>query len=97
MAVYKNSKYVHTPAYIRNGETLILSIRKRNKFNEQDFIYYTVIQGDTIDGIAYRTYGNAQLGWAILDANPQYLTEMDIKAGDLIAIPSFEEVVIACE
>ena len=55
--------------------------------------YYTVIQGDTIDGIAYKQYGNAQLGWAIMDANPTFQSEMDIEAGDIIKIPPFEEVV----
>jgi phage tail protein X len=55
--------------------------------------YYTVVQGDTIDGIAYSNYGNAQLGWAIMDANPALQSEMDIKAGDVIKIPPFDEVV----
>lgn len=96
MAVFQNSKYVRTPAYVRKGEALILDIRKRNKFNSSKFSYYTVVQGDTLDGISYRKYGNAQLGWAILDANPVYMSELDIKAGDVIALPSFEEVVILC-
>ena len=97
MAVFENSRYISTSAYVRRGETLILSIRERNKFNESRCDYYTVVKGDTLDGIAYRHYGNAQLGWAIMDANPIYQTEMEIKPGDVIAIPSFEEVVKVCE
>lgn len=94
MAVFSDSRYVKTSAYVK-GEALILNIRRRNKFNEEDSTFYTVVQGDTIDGIAYRQYGNAQLYWAIMDANPRYMTEMDIKHGDVLMIPSFDEVVKA--
>ena len=93
MAVYRDSRYVKTPVYVRNGDTLILNIRSRNKFSVEEATFYTVVQGDTIDGIAYRQYGNAQLYWAIMDANPAYMTEIDIKAGDVLMIPSFDEVV----
>ena len=93
MAVYQGSRYVKTPAYVRRGEALILRIRERVHFSDSACSYYTVIQGDTIDGIAYTLYGNAQLGWAIMDANPVYQSEMEIKAGDVLKIPPLEEVV----
>lgn len=93
MSVYKGSRYVQTSAYIRRGETLVLSIRNRSSFKKSDSVFYTVLQGDTIDGIAYKHYNNAQLGWAILDANPKYQSEIEIQAGDVILIPPFEEVV----
>lgn len=97
MAVFQGSRYVKTPAYVRRGETLILSVRKRTHFKESLCSYYTVVQGDTIDGIAYKHYGNAQLGWAIMDANPIYQSEIEVKAGDVIKIPPFEEVVKVSE
>lgn len=93
MAVFRGSRYTPTPVYIRRGETALLSIRNRNKFNIDSATYYTVVQGDTLDGIAYKQYGNAQLGWAILDANPSYQSEIDIKPGDILTIPAFSEVV----
>lgn len=93
MAVYKGSRYVKTSAYVRRGETLILKIRDKARFNSSSCKYYTVVVGDTLDGIAYKHYENARLGWAIMDANPVYQSEMDIKAGDVIKIPPFEEVV----
>ena len=43
--------------------------------------------------MAYRYYGVSALRWAILDANPKYKTEFDIKCGDRILIPDYEEVV----
>lgn len=95
MAVFRDSRYTKTSAYIRRGETLVLSIRKRNYFDTSKATYYTVVQGDTIDGIAYRQYGNAQLYWAIMDANPKYQSEVEIKPGDVLVIPSYDEVVKA--
>ena len=97
MPVFQGSRYVKTSAYVRKGETLILSIRKRNYFDSEKATFYTVVQGDTIDGIAYKQYGNAQLWWAIMDANPSYQSEIEIKPGDVLMIPSFEEVVKASE
>lgn len=93
MAVFRDSRYTKTSAYIRQGKSLILDIRKRNYFNLDNATFYTVAQGDTIDGIAYKQYGNAQLWWAIMDANPKYQSEIDISPGDVITIPSYDEVV----
>lgn len=75
----------------------MFGIRSRNHFNLSKATYYTVVQGDTIDGIAYKHYGNTQLWWAIMDANPQYQSEIEIKAGDILCIPPFEEVVKVSE
>lgn len=97
MAVFRDSRYTNTSAYVRTNGGFILNIRNRVKFNQNNFTYYTVVQGDTLDGISYNHYGNAQFGWAILDANPTYQSEIEIVPGVVIAIPSFDEVVKACE
>lgn len=70
MSMFQGSRYIHTPALVRDGKSLILGIRTRYKFSEDKCSLYTVTRGDTLDGIAYKQYGNAYLGWAILDANP---------------------------
>ena len=93
MSVFQGSRYVNTSAYVRRGETLVLDIRSRNQFDAEKSTFYTVVQGDTIDGIAYKQYGNAQLWWAIMDANPLYQSEIEIKPGDVLMIPPFDEVV----
>ena len=93
MPVFQGSRYVNTPARVRSGQTLILGIRERVHFDESKSTFYTVVQGDTIDGIAYKQYGNAQLWWAIMDANPLYQSEIEIKPGDVLMIPPFDEVV----
>lgn len=96
MGMYRNSRYLKTPIYSRQGETFIFGIREKVNFDKSKAVYYTVIQGDTVDGIAYRFYGSENLYWAILDAN-NLLSELDIKVGDSLMIPAFEEVVSAVE
>ena len=90
--IHVGSGYIHTPIYARSGQAFIFNIRDKFKFNPETASYYTVVQGDTIDGIAYKFYGNANLYWAIMDSNPQLMSELDINVGDVLMIPNFEEV-----
>ena len=94
MALYENSRYLHTPIYNRfNGSGQMLKIRERFIFDKQECTLYEWVIGDTLDGVAYRQYGFCALRWAILDANPKYRTEFDIEPGDILLIPNYEEVV----
>lgn len=94
MAVYENSRYINSPLYIRDGsDTPTLKIRDRHVFNLDNATTHVWKASDTLDGVAYKYYEVTDLRWAILDANPQYRTEFDIKVGDTIFIPDFEEVV----
>lgn len=94
MAVYDNSRYLRTPILSRRGWGVpTLGVRQRFTFNEDLCATYTWIEGDTLDGIAFKNYGKTALRWAILDANPQFRSEFDIKPGDVLLIPAYEEVV----
>lgn len=94
MAMFENSRYLHTRLYTRLGfDTPTLQMRERYTFNQENCTYHEWCEGDTLDGVAVKEYGVAALRWAILDANPKYKTEFDIKNGDMIAIPDYEEVV----
>ena len=94
MAVYENSRYLHTRQSTRLGfDSPTLEIRERFTFNQEDCTMYEWCEGDTLDGVAYKYYGISALRWAILDANPKYRTEFDIKNGDSILIPDYDEVV----
>lgn len=95
MTVYSKGRYTNTTPYVRNG-TLVFTRRNRVSFNKDRAKYYTVVLGDTMDGIAYNMYGSACLYWAIMDANPAYSSELDMKPGDVIVIPSKDEVVSNC-
>lgn len=94
MSIFNNSRYLRTQGYIREGfKSPILKVRDRFTFNPENFTTYTWIEGDTLDGVSYKAYGFTSLRWAILDANPKYRTEFDIRNGDVINLPSYEEVV----
>ena len=97
MAIYKNSRFTKIPVHTRDGKSLIFGIREKVKFDASKAVYYTVLEGDTVDGIAFKFYSDEKLNWVILDANPQYRTELDINVGDTLLIPSFDEVVRAVE
>jgi len=47
---------------------------------------HPVMQGETIDLLAHRLYGDARLWWRILDANP-VVYPLDIQAGDRLNLP----------
>ena len=94
MAVFENSRYLHTRMFNRIGWDIpTFEIRRRFTFNPENCENYEWREGDTLDGVAYNFYESSALRWAILDANPQYKTEFDIKNGDIILIPDYEEVV----
>lgn len=94
MAIYENSRYLHTRQYTRLGwNTPILEIRSRYTFNQEKCSLHEWCEGDTLDGVAKRYYNVSAFRWAILDANTKYRTEFDIQNGDLILIPDYEEVV----
>ena len=92
--MFENSRYLRTPIYNITGEDVpILKIRSRFTFDIQNASIHEWVEGDTLDGLAYRYYGISALRWAILDANPTYRSEFDINYGDKIFIPDYEEVV----
>ena len=94
MAVYENSRYLHTRQSTRLCfDSPTLEIRERFTFNQENCTMHEWCEGDTLDGVAYKYYGISALRWAILDANPKYRTEFDIKNGDSILIPDYDEVV----
>jgi phage tail protein X len=92
--LYEGSRYLSTVPYVNSGGEVLLSRRKRKKFNRSLSNVYIWIQGDSLDSLADKIYGSSALWWAILDANPKYSTELDIKAGDFIIIPNYNEVVV---
>ena len=91
--VHQGSRYVNTSIYRAGGKSLVFNIRLRARFNPEKFSYHTWVQGDTIDGVAYRYYNNTHLWWAIMDANPKYIFDTDIHPGDIIIVPDYREVV----
>lgn len=93
MSIYKGSRYTKTQILTDSKGTPYTSERTEVTFTLSKCTSYIVIEGDTIDGIANKFYGNADYWWAIMDANRQYESELDISPGDILAIPDKSEVV----
>lgn len=53
---------------------------------ENDLVYKVKV-GDRLDILAQRFYNDPQKGWVILQANPEYTNEYEIKAGETLIIP----------
>lgn len=94
MAIYKGSRYTSTPTYYPDGsDKKIFDIRQRFQFIQQGQYITLGLRVIPLTFLAYKIYNNSELWWAILDANPQYQSELDIKVGDIVTIPTFTEVV----
>ena len=91
MSLYAGSRYANCDRLRKNGRPF-LGIPERAEFTASKCTLYQVIAGDTIDGIAYKFYGNASYWWCIMDANREYSSELEIKAGDILQIPSIDEI-----
>lgn len=53
-----------------------------------EFVFYEWVDGDRIDLVAERFYGNSQWWWRIMDANPDIVDPVTIPAGRVIRIPN---------
>lgn len=92
--IKKGSRYTNIPTYYpKNGKGRLFIIRERVKYDTTEAKYHTWTQSDTLDFLAYKLYGDSQLWWVLLDANPQYQSELDIKVGDLLLVPPYKQAV----
>ena len=91
MAIYSGSRYANSLQRVR-GNRIYLTNPTRIYFDSSKCTLYQVKDTDTIDGIAYKFYGNASLWWCIMDANREFQSELEIKAGTVLQIPLLEEV-----
>ncbi len=89
--IYKHSRYSKTFLFNHNGN-IIFRQRKRFVFGMNESQRHRFKESDRLYNLAREYYGDTQLWWVFLDANPRYRTEMDIKPGDILIVPSFEEV-----
>lgn len=92
--IAKCSRYTNVPTYRpRDGKGRLFVIRDRVQYDKSSVKYHTWTQSDTLDFLAYKLYGNSHLWWVLLDANPQYQSELDIKVGDMLVIPPYTQAV----
>lgn len=95
MTVFQNSRYkgsyIYSDPY--NRDIIHLDIIQGYKvLPSKDDLLMEFRDGDRLDILAKQLYGDEVLEWVILQANPQYSTPFDIKAGDIIRVPLPEKV-----
>lgn len=89
VSTYQNDSRYFNSETINTGDTLILKSRSPLTFDTEGAHYHTFGISDTLEGIAYKYYGNEKLYWVILDANPKYMSELDVQVGDVLIIPKY--------
>ena len=83
-----DSRYLNTE-FLNRNHTLFLKNREPLTFSREGAYYHTFSVSDTLEGLAYEYYNSEKLYWVILDANPKYMSELDIQVGDVIIIPKY--------
>jgi hypothetical protein len=95
MSVFKNSRYKGSYIYSDNNNRDIIHLEIIQDYKvlpTKEDLLLEFRQGDRLDIIAKRLYGDEQLEWVILQANPQYDSPLEVKAGDIINVPVPEKV-----
>ena len=93
MVLKKGSRYekvrVYTHVDPKRGVNSLFKRRRPLIFPpDSEIIRHMVIEGETLDYLAYEYLGDARLWWVILELNSKYLTPYDINIGDIILVPT---------
>lgn len=89
--IYQNSRYTKTSVEDNYG-VANFKLRTRFSFGKQGALVHQFTLGDRLDGLAKTYYKDPQLWWVILEANPQFRSELEIPYGTNLIIPSYNEV-----
>jgi hypothetical protein len=93
MAVYKSSRLTGTKIYIDEDLNIPYLAQPNEKFSaKMTDMEIAFRAGMRVDLLAKEYYGDAQLDWVIMQANPRFFTPEDIQPGDYIVIPSPKRV-----
>lgn len=83
---YENADVVRTQ---KDGKTRLTVIpQPQQTLVVLNYAFHRVVEGETIDMLADRYLGDAELWWIIAEANPQRSFYGDLPAGALLRIPS---------
>lgn len=89
--ITSNSRYVNAPVgvvndAVRGGVQAITYVQPLS--GVYNFTFYQWEDHDTIDWIAFSTYGDGTLWWKIANANPEILLWETVRPGTIIRIPN---------
>ena len=91
--IYENSRYAR--GYLlkdKKDEGYYLAPQPMQYETKSTDLIYQFEAGDRLDLVSKKFYGNPNYKWIILQANPQYMSELEIKKGDILVIPNPQEV-----
>jgi len=92
MPVKPDSRFANLPVLqvVAPDQTTrqVVGLRIERPQVTEEMTPYQVKQGETIDLLAQRFYGDEGLWWRILDANPEVIYPLDIKPGEVLNLPA---------
>lgn len=75
-----------TPVQVNNVSRFVIVPSEQQAYSFS-YQFYLVVDGDRIDNIAFRFYGDPLRWWVIADANPQIMDWSVLYPGELIRVP----------
>jgi|HubBroStandDraft_2_1064218.scaffolds.fasta_scaffold2068661_1 hypothetical protein len=88
--ISSNSRYSNstlTPATNLDGDDILAIVFTEPVNTSITYQNYVVTGSDTIDGLAYKIFGDGTLWWAIANLNPEILDFSELTTGQTIRIP----------
>lgn len=89
--IFSNSRYadaIVSKSHDSRKDNYGLSILRAFPSETTSFFFYTWLEGDRIDAVAYKFLGTPEDWWKIMDINPEIITPMFIQVGSSIRIPN---------
>lgn len=95
MSIYVNSRFDNAIVYLDgdSGIQYLDPIYTAKYEAEKDDLIIIVQEGQRLDNIANELYGDPQLEWILMDANPELSTPFDIRPGMRLNAPDPERVI----
>ncbi len=88
MTIYFDSRYADAiPVLVTSEKGVALTLYMRPPNTNKQYRLYTVVQGDSLDILAYRFYGDPRLYWMIANMNPQVHFPDGLPAGTVLRVP----------
>jgi len=89
--ISQNSRYANCTKY-KYGDREILNLREPvNSGPHPDDRFHKVIEGERIDILAYKYFGDPKLWWVICDYN-HISFPLDLQIGQILRIPSVDHL-----
>jgi nucleoid-associated protein YgaU len=89
--IYLDSRYSNGKifkAYHSTKEQYDLTVFRKYPDIVTAVVYYEWVDGDRIDLVAEKYFGDSEYWWQILDANPAISNPFEIEPGTVLRIPS---------